>query len=97
MRGPGVRARIQSAAKREEIGLNTNDREAAARAAAKLYSRVKAAGWAVALAELPPDRNAAKGVPTVGEVIVAASKSADVGANSLRGYVVCLRKLAADA
>lgn len=91
------RARIQHAGRREEIGLNTNDREAAARAAAKLYSRVKAAGWAIALAEFAPDRSAAKGVPTVGDIIKAASESNGLGANTLRGYVVCFRKLAADA
>jgi integrase len=91
------RARIQHAGKREEIGLGSNDREAASRTAAKLYARVKAAGWTVALAEFAPDRTAAKGVPTVGEVIESASRSADIGANTLRGYVICFRKLAADA
>ena len=90
-------ARIQHAGRREAIGLSTNDREAGSRIAARLYARVKSAGWTVALAEFAPDRNTAKGVPTVGEVIEAASKSADIGANSLRGYVVCFRKLAADA
>lgn len=91
------RARIQHAGKREEVGLNTNDREAAARAAAKLYSRVKATGWTAALAEFAPDRASAKGVPTVGAVIEAASLSGGVGANTLRGYVVCFRRLAASA
>lgn len=90
------RARIQHAGRREEIGLGTNDKEAAARAAAKLFSRVKAAGWAVALAEFDPDRNTAKGVPTVGEVVAAASQSADVSPRSLRGYVISFRKLAAE-
>lgn len=92
------RARIQHAGKREEIALGTNDREAAARTAAKLFSRVKAAGWAIALAEFAPDRTKAKGVPTtVGDVIEAASRTQGVGANTLRGYVVCFRKLAAEA
>ena len=91
------RTRIQHAGKREEVGLGTNDREAAARTAAKLYARVRAAGWAVALAEFSPDKTGAKGVPTVGEVIEAASQSKNIGANTLRGYVVCFRKLAADA
>jgi integrase len=90
-------ARIQHAGKREAIGLATNDRETASRTAAKLYARVKSAGWTVALAEFAPDRNQLKGVPTVGEVIEAASKSADIGANTLRGYCVCFRKIAADA
>ena len=90
-------ARIQHAGRREAIGLATNDREAASRTAAKLYARVKAAGWTVALAEFAPDRTAAKGTPTVGQVIEAASKSADIAAISLRGYVNCFRKLAADA
>lgn len=89
--------RIQHAGRREAIGLGSNDKEAASRTAAKLYTRVKAAGWAIALAEYAPDRTTAKGVPTVGEIIEAASKSADVGANTLRGYAVCFRKLAADA
>jgi integrase len=89
--------RIQQGGRREAIGLGTNDKEAAGRVAAKLFTRVKAAGWAVALAEFAPDRNTGKGVPTVGEVIEAASASADVNANSLRGYIVCFRKLAADA
>jgi len=91
------RARIQHAGKREEVGLGTNDKEAASRIAAKFYGRVKAVGWTIALAEFAPDRNTARGVPTVGEIIAAASKSADIGANSLRGYAVCFRKLAAEA
>jgi integrase len=90
-------ARIQHAGRREAIGLATNDREAASRAAAKLYQRVKSAGWTIALAEFAPDRNQVKGVPTVGEVIEAARKSADVGANSLRGYIIGFRNLAAAA
>ena len=91
-------ARIQHAGRREAIGLATNDREAASRTAAKLYSRVKAAGWTIALAEFAPDRSAVKGVPTVGEVIEAASKSAaDIAAITLRGYCISFRKLAADA
>ncbi len=90
------RARIQHAGRREEIALGTNDKEQAARTAAKLYTRVKAAGWAIALAEFDPDRNTAKGVPTVGEVVAAASLSADVSPRSLRGYVCAFRKLAAE-
>jgi integrase len=90
-------ARIQHAGRREAIGLNSNDREAAARIASKLYSRVKAAGWSVALAEFAPDKEKVKGVPTVGAVVEAASQSPDIGANTLRGYVVCFRKLAAEA
>lgn len=89
-------ARIQHAGKREAIGLASNDREAASRIAAKLYARIKSSGWAVALAEFAPDRNQVKGVPTVGELIEAAN-AADIGANTLRGYVVCFRKLAAEA
>lgn len=42
---------------------------------------MKSVGWTVALAEFAPDRNQVKGVPTVGEVIEAASKAADIGAN----------------
>ncbi len=90
------RARIQHAGRREEIALGTNDKEAASRTAAKLYQRVKAAGWTVALAEFAPDRSTAKGVPTVGDVIEAASQ-ADISASSLRGYIVRFRKIAADA
>ena len=96
-RGSRVSRSIQHAGEREEIGLGSNDREAASRTAAKLYARVKAAGWTVALAEFAPDRTAAKGVPTVGEVIESASRFADIGANTLRGYVICFRKPAADA
>jgi integrase len=90
-------ARIQHAGRREAVALNTNDREAAARSAAKFYQRVKSAGWTVALAEFAPDKAMAQGVPTVGAVIEAVSQSPDIGANTLRGYVVCFRKLAAEA
>jgi len=49
------------------------------------------------LPSLPQTGNQVKGVPNVGEVIEAARKSADVGANSLRGYVIGFRNLAAAA
>jgi integrase len=91
------RAKIQHGGKRGEVSLNSNDREAAARTAAKLYTRVKAAGWTVALAEFAPGKETAKGVPTVGDVIKEASKSADIAAITLRGYCISFRKLAADA
>lgn len=91
------RARIQHAGRREEIGLNTNDKETASRAAAKFFMRVKAAGWDVALAEFNPERSAARGATTVGDVIEAAGKSNNIGASTLRGYTVCFRKLAAEA
>ncbi len=90
-------ARLQHAGRREAIGLGTNDREQAARKAARLYQRVKTIGWEAALAEFAPDRAVKKGVPTVGEYIAAASQAADVTPRSLRGYAVCLRRIVADA
>ena len=89
--------RVQHGGRREAVGLGSNDKDQAARNASKLFTRVKAAGWTIALAEFAPDRSTAKGVPTVGEIIEAASKTADVSAQSLRGYVVRFRKLAAEA
>ena len=90
-------ARIQHGGRREAVGLGTNDKEQAARKAAKLYGRVKAAGWEIALAEFAPDRAKAKGVPTVGEYLDAALQAADVSPRSLRNYAVCFRRIAADA
>lgn len=97
--------RIQHGGRREAIGLGSNDKDQAARTAAKLFTRIKAAGWAVALAEFDPDRHASKGVPTVGDVIEAAlaANAKALGAdhhaaeNSMHGYVNCFRKLAAEA
>ena len=90
-------ARIQSAGRREAVSLATNDRQEAGRKAARLYQRVKAAGWDVALAEFAPDRATAKGVPTLGDFITAASaaKAADVSPRTLRDYGNACRHLVA--
>ncbi|MBI4325266.1 MAG: site-specific integrase [Chloroflexi bacterium] len=90
-------ARIQHAGRREKLALSTNDRQEASRKAALLYQRVKATGWQSALAEFAPDRATAKGVPTVGELLDAAAKAADVSPRSLRNYGVCFRRIVADA
>lgn len=92
-------ARIQQAGRREVVALGTNNAQEAARRAARLYQRVKSAGWDLALKEFAPDRvQTAAGAPTVGDVIRAAeAKMRDVRPGTLRGYCVCFRTLAADA
>lgn len=90
-------AQIQHGGERRRVPLGSNNREEAARKAARLYSRVKSAGWATALAEFAPDRAPVASVPTVGEFIAAVEAVADVAPRSLRNYAVCFRKLAADA
>ena len=89
--------KLQSDGRREAVALGTNDRQEAARRAARLYSRVKATGWATALSEFAPDRAPVGGVPTVGEFIAAAEAVADVSPRSLNFYGQCLRNLAAAA
>lgn len=90
-------ARMQHEGRREAVALGTNDKATAARKAAKLFQRVKAAGWDVALAEHSPDRAKAKGIPTVGEFIAAAEQVVDVSPSSLQKYVSCFRRIVAAA
>lgn len=90
-------ARMQHAGRRESVALGTNDKEQAARKAAKLFQSVKAIGWDAALAAHSPDRQQSAGAPTVGQFIAAAEQVADVSPRSLRNYAVCFRKIVADA
>jgi integrase len=90
-------ARIQHGGRREAVGLSTNERQEAGRRAARLYSRVKSAGWDVALAEFAPGRVKSTGIPTIGELITAATQAADVSPRSAKNYATCLRVIAAEA
>src|SRR5262245_2148644 len=62
-------ARIQHGRRREQIGLQTNDRQEGARKAARLYQLVRTQGWASVLAEFRPDVEtaAARDLQTVGD------------------------------
>ncbi len=90
-------ARMQHEGRREAVALGTNEKEQAARKAAKLFQRVKAVGWEAALTEHSPDRAKAKGIPTVGEFLAAAEQVADVSPVTLQKYVSCFRRIVAAA
>src|SRR5262245_37390353 len=62
--------RVQYAGRREYVGLGNNNKEEAARRAAKLYSLIRAKGWTAALAEFKPD-SAPRCTTTVGGYINA--------------------------
>src|SRR5438105_2198880 len=61
--------RMQYAGRRRELPLGTNNREEAARKAAKFYITVRSKGWDAALSEFRPDWGARRNVLTVGEYL----------------------------
>ncbi len=89
-------ARIQAAGRRQWVGLNTNNREEAARTAARLYGEITAKGWDAAIAAFNPDKVKKAEVETVGEFLRAVEESADtLSPRTLYGYTSSFRWLVA--
>jgi integrase len=88
---------LQHAGRREKIGLGSNQRDPASRVAASVFAAVRSKGWAAGLAAVLPGRSRPAGVPTIGELIAAATKAADVSSRSAKNYATCLRVIAAEA
>jgi integrase len=95
-------AQIQYGGQRRRVSLGTNDREQAARKAAKFYAAVRLKGWAVALAEFAPDRAVQpKNVLSVGDFLstartLLAALDPPIRERSFANYSYALRKIAVE-
>ena len=89
-------AQIQCSGRREKIGLATNDRQAASRKAAKLYSAIRTKGWTEALKTIFPERHDPKNRLTVGGHLELVIPYLGVRQVSSKKYSYCLRRIAGD-
>jgi len=87
-------AQIQHAGRREQVGLGTNDREAASRKAAKFYQTLRSKGWEAALAELDPERANPQNTTTVGGYLSTCEPLFNGRKITWIGYAYALRKIA---
>lgn len=87
-------ARIQFSGRREAVGLQTNNRDEAARRAAKLYQEVRGKGWEAALVAFRP-KEAPRCLLTVGDWIGAVRPLLSVRQGTFDGYAFALRRIAA--
>src|SRR6187399_1468470 len=76
---PNYAVRLMHGGRRETVNLLTPDVREAARRASRFQTVLRGSGWDAAFADLSPELTAvraARGVPTVGELIAAAGKVA---------------------
>lgn len=91
-------ARVQVGGRRESVPTGSNDREQAARRAARLYAGIRSKGWDAALLEHDPDRqNRPSDCLTVGAYVAKVQPLAKVRARSWNEYVYSLRSIARGA
>ncbi len=83
-------ARISFRGRRSAIALHTSHREEAGRRAARLYDRIRAAGWDKALAEHDPERHAPRSATTIGD-LVKAIEGAGLRPRTAANYAQALR------
>ena len=89
-------AQIQAGGRRQRVGLNTNNREEAARTAARLYGEITSKGWEPALAAFDPTKVEKTDCVTVGDFIEAVEAAGTgLAPRSLRGYVGSFRWIVA--
>lgn len=86
--------KIQIKGRRESFPLRSSNKTKAAQTAAAIYSDIVVLGWDEALLKHKPKAET-KGT-TVGELIEAVSKLADVRKSSLCGYARSLRRIAGE-
>lgn len=87
--------RLSHQGKREYFPLNTSNLATAATKAKKIYTYISANGMDAALAEFKP-KEEVPDVSTVGELIAAAEKTADIAPRTMRDYATALRKVGGD-
>ena len=87
-------AQPQHAGRREQVGLGTNNREAASRKAAKFYQTLRSKGWDPALAELDPERANPQNTTTVGGYLSTCEPLFNGRKITWIGYTYALRKIA---
>lgn len=83
-------ARISFGGRRSAVALHTSHREEAGRRAARLYDRIRTAGWDKALAEHDPERRAPRTATTIGDV-AKTLESAGLRPRTAANYVQALR------
>lgn len=91
---------VQSGGRREKVGLATNNKEEAARLAARLFKTISAKGWQAALEELLPgraQRSQSAESPTVGEFLASVKEKANLKPATFNSYAVCLRWIVSHA
>ena len=87
-------AQLQHAGRREQVGLGSNDREAASRKAARFYQTLRSKGWAAALSELDPERANPQNASTIGDYLTTCEPLFDGRKITWVGYAYALRKIA---
>jgi len=91
-------AQIQFAGRREKVGLATNNKEEAARVAARFYSTLRGKGWEEALKQLSPDLNRTPKSPvTIGSFIEIVRPLLNVRPRTFEIYAYALRKITREA
>lgn len=90
---------IQHAKRREKVGLSTNNKEEAARRAAKFYQRLRSSNWETALKEFCPRIDAIRSTInlTLGAYISQVQPLLRVRPRTAEIYAYALRKIAREA
>lgn len=90
---------VQHAQRREKVGLGTNNREEAARRAAKFYQRLRATDWETSLTEINPRREAIRATNslTLGDYLAQVQPLLRVRPRTTEIYSYALRKIAREA
>jgi integrase len=90
--------RIQHGGRRETFTLATTNKDAAAIKARDIWTTVKGAGWDAAIAKFKPDQDTAPKVDvTVGDLLEAVKRAADLRPRTFQNYANCIRTIVADA
>jgi hypothetical protein len=93
---PNWAIQIQHRGRRHKWSLETDNRDAAAAKAKKLFLFIQANGWEAALAEFRATSTAKKTDATVGDLLEELRDKSDAKPKTLEGYAVALRKIVSD-